>query len=256
MLEVRNATVRYGGHTVVDDVSLSLKRGSFVGILGPNGAGKSSLLRSILGIVPLQAGEILIDGKPLGSYGRRELARTVSYLPQSASPPFPFAAREMVRMGRYPHLQRFQGEDEQDAILEEALKDAGAWNLQDKLITELSGGELKRVHLARTFATQAPAMLLDEPLANLDVHYMLDVMAILRRKRDEGALVVMTLHDLNHAYQACDEVALMSQGKLVAYGDREEVFVPRLLEEVFCVEVQVLSQGEASVLHFQRKPPV
>lgn len=255
MIEIRGATVRYGaGPPVLRDVSLSFAPGRVVGVIGPNGAGKSTLLRALLGLVEVSGGTVTIDGRDLHGLGRRELARRVSYLPQSASHPFPFSALQIVLMGRYPHLTRFRAHTSADvACAEKALRDADAWHLRDGLVTEMSGGERQRVYLARTFATEAPALLLDEPLSNLDIHHSLDLLDILRRKREEGRLVLITIHDLNHAFQACDDLVLLRQGTVVAAGPKPEVFRRELLEAVFSVGVDFVAHPDGQIVHFTRR---
>lgn len=257
MLEMHGVTARYrGGPLVLRDVSLTIAPGRVTGVIGPNGAGKSTLLRALLGLQPLASGRVTIDGSDIQSLRRRDVARRLSYLPQAAAPPFPFSALEVVSMGRYPHRGRFGAHTHRDfACAENALREAGAAHLRDALITEMSGGERQRVHLARTFATDAPALLLDEPLSNLDIQHSLDLLHILRGKRDEGRLVLLTIHDLNQAFQWCDDLILMDGGTIVAHGPKGEVFRRDLLEVTFGVGVHFLSLAGEQIVHFTRHRP-
>ena len=169
-LKAENIIVELGGREVLQGVSADFRPGALTGVIGPNGAGKTTLLRALAGLVPLKSGRITLKGEPIGAFDRKETARCVGYLAQKQEPAFPFRADETVMMGRYPHQGRLSPETDSDReAVAAALRDVDAEDLSSRAINELSGGELQRVLIARTLAAQTPVLLLDEPVANLDV---------------------------------------------------------------------------------------
>jgi iron complex transport system ATP-binding protein len=211
--------VRYGAHLAVDTTSIELKPGEFIGLIGPNGAGKTSLLRALAGIgVPNP--RVSWQGQALPSFGDSARARSIAYLPQSPQASWPLSVRELVALGRLPHLrfgQRLRTED-RDAI-ERAMLQTDTASLAQRAIDHLSGGEKMRAHLARAFAVDAPVLLVDEPIASLDPYHQLAVMDLLDEYRRRGRLVVAVLHDLNLALKNCTRLLLMDSGKIVIDGD-------------------------------------
>ncbi|MCD6361333.1 MAG: ABC transporter ATP-binding protein, partial [Armatimonadetes bacterium] len=201
VLEARGVTCGYDGRRVLDGLDLSLHRGEFAVLIGPNGSGKTTLLRALAGVLNLEEGQVLVEGRPLERMPRREVARLLAVVPQMTSPPFEFTVREIVRMGRTPHLGRLQAERACDReAVAEALALTETEHLAERPVTELSGGELQRVTIARALAQQAPIMLLDEPAAILDINHQLQVFNLLARlNTDEGRSILCVSHDLNLA---------------------------------------------------------
>lgn len=238
MIELKNLSAGYGGRTVIREVSLSFPPGRVLALLGPNGCGKSTLLRAALGLIPKSGGEVLMDGAALESLSLRERARRAAYLPQSRPTPN-ITAYRMVLHGRFPHLsypRRYRGEDYEAA--DRALERADALDVARRPMGELSGGQRQKVYLAMTLAQDAPTVLMDEPTASLDVGHQLEVMAISRRLAEEGRAVVMVLHDLPLALRGADDVALLSGGRLAAWGTAEEVYASGKLDEVFGIALR------------------
>ena len=241
LLNMQNVSVELGERDVIKGVSADFHPGALTGVIGPNGAGKTTLLRALAGILPIQAGEISLDGEPIESFDRKETARRVGYHGQKQEPTFPFRVDETVMMGRYPHLGRLSPETETDReAVDTALRDVDAAGLASRAINELSGGELQRVLIARTLAAQTPVLLLDEPFANLDVRHCLDILEILRAQAREGRTVVVSVHDLNLAHRYCDELLLLYEGEILAQGNAGSVLTPRLIEQAFHVRAQIL----------------
>ena len=241
LLNMQNVSVELGERDVIKGVSADFHPGALTGVIGPNGAGKTTLLRALAGILPIQAGEISLDGEPIESFDRKETARRVGYHGQKQEPTFPFRVDETVMMGRYPHLGRLSPETETDReAVDAALRDVDAAGLASRAINELSGGELQRVLIARTLAAQTPVLLLDEPFANLDVRHCLDILEILRAQAREGRTVVVSVHDLNLAHRYCDELLLLYEGEILAQGNAGSVLTPRLIEQAFHVRAQIL----------------
>ncbi len=238
MIELKNLCAGYGGRDVVHGVSLSFPPGRVAALLGPNGCGKSTLLRAVLGLSPKSGGEVLMDGVPLEALSTRERALKAAYLAQSRTVPN-ITARKMVLHGRFPHLsypRRYRKED--DEAVDRALDWADARDIAHRPMGELSGGQRQKIYLAMALAQDAPAILMDEPTAFLDVGHQLEVMAVARRLAQEGRAVVMVLHDLPLALRGADDAALLSGGKLVIRGTTEEVYASGHLDRVFGVALR------------------
>lgn len=251
LLSVENARVELGGRDVLKGVSADFRPGALTGVIGANGAGKTTLLRALASLVPLKNGRISLDGEPIDAFVRKETARRVGYLAQKHEPAFPFRADETVMMGRYPHQGRLAPETDADReAVAAALRDVDAGDLAGRAINELSGGEMKRVLIARTLAAQTPVLLLDEPFANLDVRHCLDILAILRAQASEGRTVVVSMHDLNLAHRFCDELLLLHEGEVLAQGDISDVLTHRLIEQAFEVRAKILPVNGGEERHF------
>ena len=238
MIELKNLSAGYGGRDVVHGVSLAFTPGRVLALLGPNGCGKSTLLRTALGLNPKSGGEVLMDGAPLEALSPRERALKAAYLSQSRSTPN-ITAYKMVLHGRFPHLsypRRYRKEDYE--AVERALDWADAADVARRSMGELSGGQRQKVYLAMALAQEAPTLLMDEPTTFLDVGHQLEVMAAARRLAKEGRAVVMVLHDLPLALRGADDAALLSEGRLAAYGTAEEVYRSGALDQVFGVALR------------------
>lgn len=238
MIELKNLSAGYGGQDVVHNISLAFPPGRVLALLGPNGCGKSTLLRTALGLNPRSGGEVLMDGIPLESLSPRERALKAAYLSQTRSTPN-ITAYKMVLHGRFPHLsypRRYRKEDYEAA--DRALHWADAADVARRPMGELSGGQRQKVYLAMALAQEAPTLLMDEPTTFLDVGHQLEVMAAARRLADDGRAVVMVLHDLPLAMRGADDMALLSDGRLAAYGTVEEVYASGKIDEVFGVALR------------------
>jgi len=239
-LSIRDLSVHFGASPILRQVTLEASASQLLGIVGPNGAGKSTLLRAACGLTPLSGGSVDLCGRPLERMSRREIARTVSFLPQSASVEFGFSVHDVVMMGRHPHLGRFQSEGEHDrAVVDWAMATADVEDLAERSVTELSGGERQRVLIARSLATEAPLLFLDEPTSNLDIQHALEIVELARNLTEAGKTVVMVVHDLNLARSVCARVALMDRGEIMSVGDPADVLSREHIERVFQVEAHV-----------------
>lgn len=238
MIELRHVTVGYGGTSVLRDVSLSFRPGRVTALLGPNGCGKSTLMKTALGLLPRQGGEILYDGVDLERLSARQVARKAAYLAQSREIPS-ITARRMVLHGRFPYLgypRRYRPEDY--AAASRALEWAGAAELADRPLRELSGGQRQKVYLAMALAQDTETVFMDEPTTYLDVRHQLEVMSVSRRLADMGRAVVLVLHDLSLALRDADHLAVLSEGRLQQAGTPEEIFIGGQLDRVFGVAVR------------------
>jgi iron complex transport system ATP-binding protein len=240
IIEVSKVTFAYERKVVFRDVSFGVAAGELVALCGPNGAGKSTLLRLLLGLHAPSAGGVTLAGLPVASLSRREIARHAALLPQDAPADVPLSVREAVALGRLPHLGRLQPETAADAAaVARALAATDTTALAERPIAELSGGERHRVHLARALAQEAPLLLLDEPIAGLDVAHQLAAMDLLRATADAGRAVVVALHDLALAARRCDRMLLLADGALLADARPADVLTRETLARVFGVHADV-----------------
>jgi len=240
--EFDDVRVRYPGAPgpALTGVTAEVPSASFYAVLGPNGSGKSTLVRALLGSIPMLSGHTRIDGRDTRDWSRRELARAVGVVPQAEALSFPLRVRELVEMGRYPHLGLLEAPrgDDRDAV-EAALVSCDVAHLAGRNVQTLSGGELQRVRIARALAQQPAALVLDEPTASLDIRHEMAILELLRRLADEGHTVLLITHHLDLAARYADRVLLLDCGHVVAEGTPRQVFRPETLESVYRWPVQV-----------------
>ena len=239
-VSARDLSYEVQGATLLDGVTLDAGRGQLVGLIGPNGAGKSTLLRAVSGILGCRDGAVRLDGADLESLSAREVAAGLALVPQIAPYTHGFTCVELVLMGRYPHLGRFQVEGrEDDRIARDAMRLTGIEPLADRTLDTLSGGERQRVFVSRALAQQPRVLLLDEPTSNLDVLHQLKVFDLVRRLVDDGLTAIAAIHDLNTAARYCDRLVLLHGGRVLAEGPPEEVLSPETIEAAFGVRAAV-----------------
>lgn len=242
MLRVAGLRVAYGARTVLHGIDLVVAPGEIVGLVGPNGSGKTTLLKAITAAVPVQEGAASLEGVSLAGLDARERARRVAIVPQNPTLPVGFTARDVVVMGRTPHLGFFDQEGAADLRkAEHALGLTGALHLADRRVDELSGGERQRVVIARALAQESPVLLLDEPTANLDIGHQIAVAKLLRCLAPEKALCVLAaLHDLTLASLHCDRLALMQEGRILADGPPAAVLTAANLQQAYGAATRIL----------------
>lgn len=246
MLCTHKLSILRGSKQVLVDIDLALQPGQVLGVLGPNGAGKSTLLGALCGELSPAAGEVTLDGRPLQYWPGMERARRLAVLPQSSLLSFGFAVGDVVMMGRMPHDT---GRERDEQIVREALQAADAEHLAERSYLELSGGERQRVHLARVLAQLWPGgaeqtLLLDEPTSMLDPLHQHTTLQAVRRFAEQGAAVLVILHDLNLAARYCDRLLLLNDGRTHAVGLPAQVLRAEPLQAVFGLEVLVQQHPE------------
>jgi iron complex transport system ATP-binding protein len=239
MIELAGLDVHYGAAKVLDAITLEAKKGAFVGIIGPNGSGKTTLLKAISRVVAPTGGIIRLDGLTLADISSRDLARSVAVVPQETTVGFDFTVRDVVLMGRYPHLGRFAKETQGDlAACDRAMDLTGITHLSDRSVNAISGGELQRVIIARALAQEPRHLLLDEATSHLDISHQVEVLTTIKKLSVEIA-VIGVFHDLNLAAYFCDEIIVLKNGKIEAAGTPAEVITPATLQKVFDIEASV-----------------
>jgi iron complex transport system ATP-binding protein len=246
------------GRPVLRDLSFTAGAGELIGVCGPNGAGKSTLLRLVLGLCAPASGRVRLCGDDVGLLSRRQIARRAALLPQESPPELPFSVRDVVALGRLPHLGRFQSEGPADVdTIERAMMLTDTAALAERPVAELSGGERQRVHLARAIAQGAPVLLLDEPTASLDLSHQLQALQLLRAISRQGRCVLVALHDLSLAARSCDRILLLAGGELRADAPPREVLTAANLARFFHVRAVVRSDEEGGpfVIPIASLPP-
>jgi iron complex transport system ATP-binding protein len=241
VISVEDLWCGYAGRAVIQGISFCVKRGEFIGLLGPNGSGKTTLLLTISGVLPVEKGLVAIDGQPLAVLKHRERARHMAVVPQETEVRFPFECEEVVRMGRYPHLQRWQAESAKDREeVSRALRLTDTEKLAERLITAISGGEKQRVFVAKALAQEAPIMLLDEATSAMDISRKLQIFRVLEMlNHEEGLTIMAVMHDINLAALFCKRLLLLKDGRVVADGDTPSVMTAETLKVVYDTDVLV-----------------
>ncbi|MED1797390.1 ABC transporter ATP-binding protein [Brevibacillus porteri] len=228
------------GCPILRELSFSAQAGEFIGLIGPNGSGKSTLLRMVAGLTPPSSGQLKILGRPIAEYKSKQLARIIGYVPQDTSIDFDFSVREIVLMGRHPHLSRFGSERQLDRIMaQKAMQQTTTLHLADRMATTLSGGQRQMVLIAKALAQDPQLLLLDEPISALDIRYQLYVLELMRKLTGKGITAMAALHDLNLAARFCDRLVLLHQGEILSMGKPDEVLTPDIIQKAYDVHANV-----------------
>jgi iron complex transport system ATP-binding protein len=246
ILELKNVSFRYpGNNLIVDDLSFSIGNGEFIGLLGANGSGKSTILKLASGMLRPTAGDISLWDKPLSAYRNKDRAKLLCYFPQHLDVNVPFTVREIVGMGLYPY------DIPPQITVDEAVEMVGLGEKAETYVTNLSGGERRRVFIAMTLIQGAGILLLDEPLANLDIKYQIEFLRLLRGLQEKkGISVIMALHDINVALQF-EKVMLIKEGSILDIGIPETVLTGEMIRQAFDVDIEVRKsdRGGAYITH-------
>ncbi|WP_455542269.1 ABC transporter ATP-binding protein [Intestinibacter sp.] len=240
MLEVKSLYSGYDGRDILKDISFKVNNGENLCIVGPNGCGKSTLLKSIANILQYR-GSIVIDGKEVSTMDRKFFARKVGLMSQITQIYFPYTIYDTVSLGRYAYskgaLSKLSKEDE--AIILDSIEKVGLIDMKDKMITELSGGQIQRVFLARVFAQDPDIILLDEPTNHLDLKNQIDLLENLKEWIEvNNKIVVGVLHDLNLVQYFADNVLMLKNGQVVSYGEPQKVLNDPVLDELYGIDIK------------------
>ena len=240
--ETTDLVIKYPGQNrpALNSVTMSAPSGSFYAVLGPNGSGKSTLMKGLLGIAKADQGRVLIAERNVSNWDRKALARVIGVVSQSETVSFPITVREMVGMGRYPHLGPLEGEGSEDKVaIHEALEVCDVIHLVNRDLSTLSGGELQRVRIARALAQEPMALVLDEPTSSLDIKHAMEILELLKQSVASGLTVILTTHGLDLAARFSDRMLLLSEGQVAAEGTPDEVVNEETLADVYGWPVKV-----------------
>ncbi|MFW5714524.1 MAG: ATP-binding cassette domain-containing protein [Brevefilum sp.] len=237
------------GETVLHDVSLKIDKGEILYILGRNGGGKTTLLSCLAGLLTPASGEIILEGKPLTSFNAAQRSRKIGLIPQMHTPVFAYSVREMVMMGRAPHLHWLESPSQIDQnIVEESMEQVGVYELRDRPYTEISGGERQLVMIARGLAQKCEILLMDEPTAHLDLSNQHRVLEIIQQLSRQGLSFIVSSHAPNDALTYADQVLLLSDGWVTDYGPPETTLTEPLLSYVYGIRTEVIYNHENGAL--------
>ena len=257
-LRVHNLSFAYPGKSVLQDISFELPKGKLIGIVGPNGSGKSTLLKLLARQLPLQGGEVELNGTPLQRYGMKALARELAFLPQRPVMAEGIRVEQLVQYGRHPHQGWFNQWSEEDALQVSRARDA--MQLQDiwqQVASSLSGGQAQRAWLGMILAQNTDLVLLDEPTSALDIGHQAEVMEAVLNIVAEGRTVLIVIHDLGVAARYCDEIIALDNGRIAAMGPAREVINKALVDQLYQTDVDILAapdDGAPVVVPRRRKP--
>ncbi|AGT31728.1 iron ABC transporter ATP-binding protein [Geobacillus genomosp. 3] len=239
MVEVKQLSKRYGGKTVVDQVSLSIPPRKLTSLIGPNGAGKSTLLSMMSRLIPKDSGEVRIEGKEISQYRTEELAKKISILKQTNHISARLTVKELVSFGRFPYSRGRLTRQDKDYV-REAIRYMELDDLQDRYIDELSGGQRQRAYIAMVLAQDTDYIFLDEPLNNLDMKHSVQMMKVLRNLVDQlGKTVVTVMHDINFASCYSDYIVALKNGRVMCEGTVSDIMNRQVLRGVYDLDVRI-----------------
>jgi len=239
--QIKKMSFSYRDNKAIDNVSLHLEPGRFYGIIGPNGCGKSTFLDLLSRQSRPTAGSVFFMGKDLAEYSKKALSRLIALVPQNFYINFSFTAREIVLMGRYPHIPRFSAPAPQDIkIVDDVMTKTGTCQFKNRFITELSGGERQRVVFARALAQDTDVLILDEATSNFDINHSIRMLNLAARGVEKnGKTVITVLQDINLAAIFCEYLIFIKNGRVAAYGKTNEVLNENSIKSVFNVDAKV-----------------
>ncbi len=250
MIEVKNINKSYSQKSVLENVSLSLKKGEMISFIGANGAGKSTLLSIISRLISKDNGEVYINDKVIDKWDKNQLSKTISILRQSNYMNIKLTVKELVSFGRFPYSQgRLTSEDLE--YIHRSMEYMNISSLKDRYIDELSGGERQMAYIAMVIAQDTEYIFLDEPLNNLDMKHSVEIMKILRRLVDElNKTVIIVIHDINFASCYSDYIVALKHGKVVKEGKTKDIIKPEILKEIYDLDINVEEINGNNLCHY------
>ncbi|MFQ5900357.1 MAG: ABC transporter ATP-binding protein [Thermodesulfobacteriota bacterium] len=254
ILQAEGISFAYGKEPVIRGLDISVIKGEFLGLIGPNGSGKTTLLKLLTHILIPAKGRIILQEKAIQEMKRREISQKIAFIPQEESTPFAFTAMEICLMGRTPYLKGFQMEGDHDIeVTRRAMSITDCYQFRDRNILTLSGGERRRVYIARALAQEPEIILMDEPTTHLDIHHQVEIMERVEELNRGGLTVVMVSHDINLASRFCSRVTALKEGKVITSGKPGDVVDPDLLETLYGCRLKVSMEGERPFVTLERE---
>jgi iron complex transport system ATP-binding protein len=246
----------HGDSQILTDVSCRFSGGRLYAVLGPNGSGKTTLMDLICGFRTPKTGRVLLDNTPVNEFSRRKAAQRISLVSQSYEVNFPFQVKEVVMMGRHPHIDRFARPSRHDREqVDHVMEMTGITHLADRPVTHLSGGEKQRCAFARALCQDTPVLLLDEAFSSMDIHHTFHLMGLVKQTvQEKGKTVIAVLHDVNLAAGFSHELLFLKQGRVLAMGDPQTVLTRKNIETVFNVTSKVEYNAYVQAMQVYFKP--
>jgi len=250
ILKIQDASFSYDQDNVLHSVSVNVEPGEFIGVIGPNGSGKSTLLKILGGVLTPNSGNLFFKGKDFLNFNRKELARSITWIPQDHPMVFPFKVSEVVLMGRHPYLSAFTFEGDEDIkIARSAMEQTQTLQFAQRRFNEISGGEKQRVVIAGAIAQEPELMILDEPTSALDIKYQIQILNILKKlNQKKNMTVILAMHDLHLASKFCNRLILLEEGKIFQDGKPEEVLQKKHLERVYGIKVHLIRDHDGDII--------
>lgn len=241
MLKINNLSYAFGTKQVLSNISLDIADGSFYAVMGANGCGKTTLLRCMDNLLDIPSDTVFLDGVDIRLMKSRQRATKIAYVAQRPTTDVDFSAFEIVLMGRNPYQTHLQNESQHDwNIVEQCMRQTNTWHLRYSTLQQMSGGEVQRVMIARALAQQTPILLLDEPLASLDISHQLEILGILSAiNREQGKTIVLIIHDLNMALQHCPKLILLENQHIAYCGDTQQGLTEENIRRVFGINPRI-----------------
>lgn len=241
MISLDNITVLINGTTIIKNIGFHIKKGEFFALIGPNGSGKSTIVKTLSRELEIRSGTIALEGKSIRNYTGREYAKKIATMSQHHAAIEGLSVYDRVAYGRIPYIGLFgylSGHDHD--VIEKAIKETDLWDLRDRMLTTLSGGEMQRVHLASCFAQEPDILILDEPTNHLDVKHQFNILSMVKRMTQKKDItVICVLHDINQAIKFADRVAMMKQGKVKYLGKPDQVILAETLGDLYDIDAKV-----------------
>jgi len=255
VLQVKNLSAGYKNSRILEDINFEIQRGKIYSIIGPNGCGKTTLIRAMSRNLKPESGEILLDGSNIFKSNTKLVAQKMAVLCQSNTGMSDITVKTLIQYGRFAHKKWWQGTEGQDSkIVDWAIEKTSMTNFQNRKINSLSGGERQRAWIAMAIAQMPKIMLLDEPTTYLDISHQLEIMELIKKlNKEDNITIVMVLHDMNHAARYSDELIVLQDKKIYTQGEPWKLIQSGVLEDVFCVDAEVLKDNEDGTPIFYAK---
>jgi iron complex transport system ATP-binding protein len=250
LLQVQDINFSYDQNKVLHSISMNVNPGEFIAVIGPNGSGKSTLLKLLGGVFKPDSGQLYFKEKNYLDYQRRQLAQSITWVPQEHPMAFDFKVSEIVLMGRHPYLSAFTFEGEDDVeIAHSAMESTQTLQFAQRNFNEISGGEKQRVVIAGAIAQEPELMILDEPTSALDIKYQIQILSILKKlNENQQTTIVLAMHDLHLASKFCSRLILLDEGKIFKDGITTDVLQKEHIEKVYGVKVHVITDPNGNII--------